>query len=315
MKIHFFLIPTVTAVALASGTGLEAQTRNFDGGGNGSSWADSANWSDDNTPDSVGESASIDGGGAWDVVSSGVDFTLDSLTIGSDDSLTINNSIEVGTIDMLLGEVAVSSGGFLTINSSWQNDGTITINDFGFFIMPNSSQTLTNGTSGLIRGQAFQSALSFIPSNVLNNGTIAPGFGDEDTAVLSITGDVVMGSSSVLDLEIGGGTTNFSFDSITGMGSAQLGGELQLTMFNGYTPLPSATLTIVQTSVSNGVSGAFSNVADGERLTTTDGAGSWLVDYQGGSVVITDYQPIPEPSAAMFFLFAAAVGLFQRRRR
>ena len=63
----------------------------------------------------------------------------------------------------------------------------------------------------------------------------------------------------------------------------------------------------------------FDNVAPGERLTTADNRGSFIVNYGGTSpfgdnaVVLSDFRAIPEP--ATFALLAAGVPLVLRRLR
>jgi hypothetical protein len=74
-------------------TGAIAQTRTFDGnndadGGDGTNWSQAVNWSGDDVPNTAGEDAVIDPGGVWSVILNGT-FTIDDLTMGSDDLLTI----------------------------------------------------------------------------------------------------------------------------------------------------------------------------------------------------------------------------------
>ena len=272
---------------------LHAQVRSYDGGGNGISWLDANNWSDNDVPDTVGEAPSIDAGGAWNVALSGGSISTGPLTLGSDDTLTVSSAITLSGINALDGEVIVSPGANITVDSSFQNDGILTLNEFGFISTPNTSHSVTNSTTGLIRGQLFISPLGLITGTLINHGTISPGYAPNDGKSLAITADATLSSTSVLDIEIGGGTTNTSFDTIAGLGDVVLGGELKLTQFNSYQPNASVTLTIVDSVFSNGITGSFSNVADGERLTTTDGTGSWLVEYgplhANTDVVITDY--------------------------
>jgi hypothetical protein len=60
-------------------------------------------------------------------------------------------------------------------------------------------------------------------------------------------------------------------------GVATLGGELHLSFLNGFVPNSSETFGILRGT--GGVTGAFSNVADGQRLATSDGVGSFIVRY------------------------------------
>jgi hypothetical protein len=284
----------VVGVCLLSVGIVQAQVRSFDGGGNGTSWSDANNWSENDAPDTLGEAPSIDVGGAWDVISSGGEISAGPLTLGSDDTLTISNTVTLSGINSLSGELIVSPGANISVDSSWQNDGIITLNEFGLLSTPNTANSITNNASGLIRGELFILPLGFITGTLINHGTISPGFSADDGKSLSITADATLSSTSVLDIEVGGGTTNSSFDTIAGLGNVTLGGELKLTRFNDYTPSPSTTLTIVDSVYTSGITGSFSNVADGERLVTTDGSGSWLVQYGPGyansDVVITDFQ-------------------------
>ncbi len=284
-------------VCLLSSGVIHAQVRSFDGGGDGTSWSDAGNWSNNDTPDTLGETPSIDAGGAWNVTASGSAISTGPLTLGSDDTLTVSNKVTLSGINSLSGELIVSTGANISLNSSWQNDGIITLNEFGLLGTPNSAHSVTNNTTGLIRGELFILPLGFITGTLINHGTISPGFSANDGKSLAITADAILSGTSVLDIEVGGGTTNNNFDTIAGLGNVTLGGELELTQFNGYSPSPSTTLTIVDSIFSNGITGSFSNVADGQRLTTTDGSGSWLVRYgqshANSDVVITDFQPIP----------------------
>ena len=318
MNQRVFIVAAVGACLWSTGV-LHAQVRSFDGGGDGTSWADPTNWSDNDTPDTGGESASIDAGGAWGVSSSGAALSVGSLTIGSDDKLTVSNQLGLGGITSLSGELVINAGANMTVNSSWQNDGIITLNEFGLLGTPSSAHSVTNNETGLIRGQLHIAPLGFITNTLINHGTISPGFGPNDGKSLSITADVTLTSTSVLDIEIGGGTTNNGFDTIGGLGTVTLGGELKLTQFNGYTPSPSGAFVIVDSIFSNGITGSFSNVADGERLFTTDGSGSWLVQYgtshAHSDVVITDYRPVPEPGTSALLGMLGAVLLSRHRNR
>jgi hypothetical protein len=83
-----------------------------------------------------------------------------------------------------------------------------------------------------------------------------------------------------LAIDIAGPTTNTQYDVVGSEGFASLNGLLQLTLI-GFTPTGAQTFTILNTV--GGIGGAFSNVANGQRLTTTDGGGSFLVNYGTGS--------------------------------
>jgi hypothetical protein len=70
------------------------------------------------------------------------------------------------------------------------------------------------------------------------------------------------------------------------------------------------------------ISGAFDNAASGARILTESGNASFVVSYGNGSpfgdnqLVLSDFQPVPEPSAfALLILGSAAVGMRRRRVR
>ena len=315
---HRVVWVAAVGICLASAPALHAQVRTFDAGGDGASWADPLNWSDNDTPDTGGESPAIDAGGAWNVTSSGAPVTAGPLTLGSDDTLTVSNQLTLAGIDALQGELIVNAGANISVHSSWQNDGIITLNEFGLLGTPSSAHSVTNNQTGLIRGELFIAPLGFITNTFINHGTISPGFTPNDGKFLAITADATLTGTSVLDIEIGAGSTNNGFDTIGGLRHVTLGGQLKLTQFNGYTPPPSATFVIVDSVFSNGITGAFSNVADGQRLMTTDGAGSWLVLYGTGhansDVMITDYQPVPEPGTLALLTTLTAAAARRRTR-
>ena len=79
------------------------------------------------------------------------------------------------------------------------------------------------------------------------------------------------------------------------MRRATLGGMLSLAFLNGFqsTVQPADTFTVLNAA---SLSGAFANAASGARLTTTDGLGSFLVNYSGLAVTLSSFQPVPEPS-------------------
>jgi PEP-CTERM motif len=82
-------------------------------------------------------------------------------------------------------------------------------------------------------------------------------------------------------------------------GSALLDGALQLGLINGFMPTALQMFTVGVTL--NPVSGAFSNVANGQRLTTLDGNGSFQVNYGPGSafdpndIVLSAFVAVPLP--------------------
>jgi hypothetical protein len=80
-----------------------------------------------------------------------------------------------------------------------------------------------------------------------------------------------------------------------------------------------ATFTII--TAANGLTGAFANVANGARVFTSDGIGSFQVNYGAGSsfaansVVLSNFVAVPEPSTWVLMSAGTALTLLGWRRR
>lgn len=95
------------------------------------------------------------------------------------------------------------------------------------------------------------------------------------------------GALTALDFEIAsGGELQFGFagsDAGDDFGRIQLGhdavlgGSLQLSLLDGFLPVASDEFLVLDAA--NSVSGFFANVLPGERLATSNGSGSFRVDY------------------------------------
>ncbi len=70
-------------------------------------------------------------------------------------------------------------------------------------------------------------------------------------------------------------------DVVSVSNNAFLGGNLQLALFNGFVPSAANTFTVAEAM--GNLFGSFANVASGQRLTTSEGLGSFVVHYGAGS--------------------------------
>lgn len=131
-----------------------------------------------------------------------------------------------------------------------------------------------------------------IYGNVVNDGGIlAPG--RTLLGRTEIFGNYVQDAAATLAMEIGGTLATTTHDILVTTGFTKLGGLLELDLVGGFLPDAGQTFTIVDSLTE--IDGAFANVANGARLTTADGLGSFQVNYGAGSlfgafqVVLSDF--------------------------
>jgi len=117
-----------------------------------------------------------------------------------------------------------------------------------------------------------------IAANVTNSGVMAPG---ASAGRFDITGNLVLSNSSDLRLEIGGHTPGTQFDFIRVTGNTTLGGKLSVSLTNGFQNVMTNGAAFTVLTNGSPLAGAFTNVASGATLTTTDGYARFTVLYAG----------------------------------
>ncbi|GEM_PF-4352537 len=160
-----------------------------------------------------------------------------------------------------------------------------------------------------------------VEGNVTANGLLSPG---ASAGSLDIIGDLSMTSSNELEIEIGGLIAGTDYDQINVSGTSTLGGDLSLTLLDGFTPNESDVFTIVSSAF---LMGDFTGLQSGQSVDVsidgeTDPFGSFRLFYGAGSVfnaadvVLTDFSVVPEPSfyVSMLGVFAALFTVCSRRR-
>jgi T5SS/PEP-CTERM-associated repeat protein len=178
-------------------------------------------------------------------------------------------------------------------------------------------------------------------TNVINQGgKLAPGLSIGRT---TIDGNYTQLAAASMEIQIAG--LDKLHDFVRVEGSTILDGALQLALLNSFVPLPSQTFTILESL--GGMTGAFSNVANGQRLATVVLGGTFQVNYGAGSafnpnqIVLSDFRVdanldflerqrrfgqapsraaaiggVPEPSAAILGCLAAlGLAAVSRSRR
>ncbi|MCA9235940.1 MAG: autotransporter-associated beta strand repeat-containing protein [Planctomycetales bacterium] len=111
----------------------------------------------------------------------------------------------------------------------------------------------------------------------------ATGAGNE--RVLTIAGNYTHGVDATLQIDLAGSD---SLSKLLVSGAATLGGDLAVTLTDGYVPLPGDVFTILDAA---SLSSQFANATPGARIGTSDGAGTFLVNYNyaAGSVSLSNF--------------------------
>jgi len=163
------------------------------------------------------------------------------------------------------GTVVVKQKIILNTNGLLQlHGGTLSADEIG----PNVFQGQFDWTAGTFMVHLFFKSLTN------QGGKLAPqlvnGGADIDGTYTQLPG-------AELEIQVGGSTwaTQYAFVGIEG--PAVLDGLLRLTLINGFVPTAAQTFTVLGSS---SIQGSFSNVANGQRLMTTDGLGSFVVNYE-----------------------------------
>lgn len=109
---------------------------------------------------------------------------------------------------------------------------------------------VTIGAAGKVRGNG-----RFV-ANVTSNGTIAPGLPAAGGSI-TVTGNLTLLATSQLALELGGLTRKTTYDCLTISGSLTLGGNLNVTLLNGFTPLLGSTFDLFDSASTSGTFAAL----------------------------------------------------------
>ena len=193
-------------------------------------------------------------------------------------TLLVNNSTGSGTGT---GTVTVNGSGS-TLGGTGIISGSVLLGNTTAGAVLNPGPKGTNGTAGAV-GTLSTGSLTMTGSNVFHvdaSGTAATSWDK-----LNVTGAVVLGTTSTLELSIASG--------------------LNFTLGSQY--------TLIANDGTDAISGAFSNAANGSTIT----AGSYLftVNYAGGTGNDLVLTLVPEPSTWIGGAMAlVAIGYSQRRR-
>jgi hypothetical protein len=164
-----------------------------------------------------------------------------------------------GTIELLEGAKFNAHSALQLIQTS----GTISLANAAmtvpFGIDLNGGQLIGSGTiTGPVRN---------------NGGSVAPGF---SPGKITIEGNYTQGADGVLNIEIGGNSPGDGYDQLRVIGTATLGGTLNLKLINGFQPRLGDVFEIIDP---NAVSGTFAQI-------NAEGFGV-QANYAAGGITVT----------------------------
>jgi hypothetical protein len=190
------------------------------------------------------------------------------------------------------------------------NSGIITNFDAGGTLTFNGD-SFTNQSGGRLAGVG---EFDFSATGLNNAGIIDPGL---SPGMLVLDGNVTFSSSAALMIELGGVSQGSDYDYLLALDSLAVNGVLDVSFVGGFenSILSSDLFTIVG---AGNLSGLFSGLNDGDTFLTSDGKGYFDISYVSGvngTVVLSNYQAVPEPSMAGILLAGGAILAARRRFR
>jgi hypothetical protein len=222
-------------------------------------------------------------------------------------------AVNSGTLDMWnltnSGAITVGSGATLTFHDHNTFVGGIYTQTAGSLLLAGGSVVKT-GDALAINGGLLGGSGTINGTVAMTSATLAPG---NSPGSLIINGDLTVTSATLWDFEIGGTTQGTQYDFVSEAGSTQFnlnGSTLQLSLINSFTPDPLDTFTIF--SSNNSILGTFGNLDGFGRAHFSEG--SFLVTSSGNQIILSDFQPVPEPSSAALLLISTLLGVLRRRR-
>ncbi len=189
---------------------------------------------------------------------------------------------------------------FATTGGSFTNSGTFTVNTGSTFTVGGSSfnftqtagtttvdGTLTSsslGTVNLNGGSLFGAGT--LADNVVDSGTLTPGDSATKTAKLTVSDTYTQSTTGALDISIGGTGAGTTYDQLKVTQTAAVGGTLNLSLVNGFTPTVGQTFVIVSSSALSGTFATVNGLAinSNEHFTVTYGGSNVILKVVSGAL-------------------------------
>lgn len=204
--------------------------------------------------------------------------------------------------------------GSTTLGIAFTNTGTVNANSGTLQFNVSYTQTAgalvlngggvnRNGGNFTITGGKIQGGGTISGGVVGTGGSVhvEPGIGTVSTGILAITGDLTLTASSKLAFHLKGATPGTGHDQLTEGGGTALnlnGSTLEFVVPGPFFPASGDSFIVVDSHAT--ITGVFSNVANGARLSSPDGGVSCQVNYGASSafadktqIILSHFQSAP----------------------
>lgn len=232
-------------------------------------------------------------------------------------AVTISGGMIIGEFSGATGTVVVTGGELvatnasLVIGASGGMGNLMMISPAGNVLRPiresHRPQPLAGGGGSVLRAQTIIVADDgSTGALVVDDGTafvaedVVVGNGPTATGVLAVGTSLLVGenfklnNNSTLEFRITGYNTNDTEGRIDVGGTASFAGELAVRLSDDFGKSITNGTSILALTAGT-ITGAFANVANGARLTTEGGEGSFRVDYDGTDLVLEDFKKVESP--------------------